>query len=766
MFCVEEMNKCANMKSFGRNTGIIILCLICLLGKSSLSYAKTINVIVDTDIGPDCDDVTAICLLNALQDMGRVKILAAMCCTACPWGAPCIDALDTYYGHPNIPIGTLKDAGFLAEPTYNKEVALNFPHRLQSGLDAPDATLLYREVLSRQPDHSVVVISIGPLRNLRHLLQSAPDRYSPLDGEELVAKKVSLLACMGGKYPEGGEWNFQEDGFSAHYVLAHWHTPMQFDGYEIGDGIYTGKRIFENTPLYNPFCMAFANYPGAGFDKDRSSWDPSNAFAAVLGTDPLWGRFDTGYNDVALDGSDHWVRDGMDHHQSYLVKKMDDQAVSDAIENVIIHTLPGPYDFDFNTAYYCKDGMGDVFSSVNANQAALAFDRNPSTAWSDPTGVGWIEYRYSDGRKYAISSYSISPSKGYPNDAPNSWSLYGSNDNGKHWTILDIQKDQNYNIESEPKRYAIRKLGMFNLLRLQFSSRHPIRVAEIGFWEHAVAKPKERVRSLLLDKRSVSLSVYGREALNATLAPSDVRDKRLIWTTSNPKVAQVSSIGEHTAIVTGTGLGRCTITVTSFERTCKATCHVIVAPSDLPNSWGFNDVNSPHVPGSCSLRNGVYAIRGGGAKIGTWLYRVVDQFGFLHHFATGDATISCRLLSQTVPGNDAEAGLLFRDNPGGLARFVALVVDATHQLILKWRDQPDGDCNSLNLGTANLPLFLKLERTGDTFSAYTSEDGLHWSSSLATHTGSYPDRMEMGICVCAGNNMTTSLVKCDQLAIR
>jgi hypothetical protein len=745
--------------------GIMLLCIFCLLTKTSLSYSKPVNVIVDTDIGPDCDDVTAICLLNALQDQGRVKILAAMCCTSCPWGAPCIDALDNYYGHPNIPVGTLKDSGFLAEPTYNKEVALNFPHRLKSGLDAPDATMLYREVLSRQPDHSVIIISIGPLRNLRHLLQSSPDRYSPLNGKELVAKKVILLACMGGRYPEGGEWNFQEDGFSAHYVLANWHTPMQFDGYEIGDGIYTGRKIFENTPMYNPFCMAFENYPGIGFDNDRSSWDPSNALAAVLGAAPLWRRINTGYNDVAEDGSNHWVRDGIDHHQSYLVKRMDDQAVSDAIENVIIHTLPGPYDFDFNTTYYCKDGMGDVFASVNDNQAVLAFDHNLSTSWSDPSGSGWIEYRYPDGKRYAISSYSISPLKGYPNDAPDAWSLYGSNDNGMHWILLDVQKDQKDNFDSIPKRYPIRKPRMFHLLRLQFNSHHPIRVAEIGFWEHVVAKSRGRVRSLRLDKRFVSLNVYGREALNVTLNPSNVRDKRLIWTTSNPKVGRVSSIGEHTAIVTGTGVGRCTITAMSFEGACKAVCQVNVKPSHFPNQWRFNDVNSPHVPGSCYLRNNVYEICGGGAEIGTWQYRIADQFGFLHHSVTGDAAISCRLLSQTVPGKEAEAGLMLRDNVGGLARFVAFVVDATHQLILKWRDQPYGDCNSLKLGTASLPLFLKLERIGDTFTAYTSEDGLHWSSSLASHTGSYPSRMEMGVCVCAGNNMTTSLVKFDNLIL-
>ena len=86
---------------------------------------------------------------------------------------------------------------------YARQIANEFPHEVQSADSLPNAALLYRKVLAKQPDGSVVMISIGTLTNLRNLLQTGSDEYSRLTGSELVKQKVRAWVCMGGKFPKG-----------------------------------------------------------------------------------------------------------------------------------------------------------------------------------------------------------------------------------------------------------------------------------------------------------------------------------------------------------------------------------------------------------------------------------------------------------------------------------------------------------------------------------------------------------------------------------
>ena len=61
-----------------------------------------------------------------------------------------------------------------------------------------EAVAMYRRLLSKQEDGSVVIVSVGFSTTVAALLKSGPDRYSPLTGRELVARKVKFFSVMGG----------------------------------------------------------------------------------------------------------------------------------------------------------------------------------------------------------------------------------------------------------------------------------------------------------------------------------------------------------------------------------------------------------------------------------------------------------------------------------------------------------------------------------------------------------------------------------------
>jgi inosine-uridine nucleoside N-ribohydrolase len=294
---------------------------------------KPVRVILDTDIGPDVDDVGATAILNAMADQGEARILAMGCCTSSEWGAPCQDAINTYYGRPDIPLGTLKREGFLPQSEYNAQVARRFPHALRSGHDAPDAASLYRQVLSRQPDHSVVMCAVGPLPNLARLLDSGPDAASRLTGQELVARKVRLLSVMGGRYPRGNEWNFQQDPAAAARVTRDWPTPILFSGFEIGERIHTGRRLHRETPEDDPVRAAYALFPGV--DKERESWDLTAVLAAVRGPERYW---DVRRGSVTVDpatGTDRWEETATGN-RFYLVERDSPEAMQTVLDDLMV----------------------------------------------------------------------------------------------------------------------------------------------------------------------------------------------------------------------------------------------------------------------------------------------------------------------------------------------------------------------------------------------------------------------------------------------
>ena len=296
------------------------------------------NIILDTDMGGDCDDVGALFILHGAVERGEAKLLATMGCISAGAIAPRLDAINTWFGHPEIPVGTLKDHGFLVGPHYTTEIARRFPHKFPSGKDYPDAIALYRQILAQQPDGNVVIVAIGPLRNLANLLKSRPDKASPLDGRALVAKKVKKLDVMGRTYPpfankKDGEWNFSQDSAAAALVCSTWPTPVLFNGE--GGSTCSGRRVSYEMPEHNPMTMAYTYYPGVGFAGDRLSWDPITCLVAVRGAAPWYKVVSGGVNLVdASTGANTWQVGG-DRGHCYLVLKSSKAEVERALEDMM-----------------------------------------------------------------------------------------------------------------------------------------------------------------------------------------------------------------------------------------------------------------------------------------------------------------------------------------------------------------------------------------------------------------------------------------------
>ena len=745
-----------------------------LLLSSPTRSNAAVNLIVDSDIGPDCGDVHAIILLHGLADRGEVNILAAMCDTANPWGAACLDALNTFYGRPSIPVGTLKDPDLLRGYTdYNRELATHYPHALQSGIDAPNATALYRQILASQPEHSVVIVAIGPLRNLGNLLKSGADTNSPLSGRELVAKKVALLSDMGGWYPSvpqgwGPEWNFAQDPSSTENVVSNWPTPIMFSGAELGGGIYSGHRHATECVEYDPLTMAFTVAPDVGFGGFRMSWDETSCIYGVCGLSNFW-RSVPGWNSTAPGGSNVW-RPSAAGGQAYLLPLMSNQDVANAIDDISTAAKQGPLTFDFNTSYYSQDGMGAITARGGDPKYPKenAFDRDLRTKWLDSVNRTWIQYQFPDGKKYVVTSYAlISASDGAEFD-PTGWTLSGSNDGGTNWTTLDTRSGQSFSGRNDTRTYSLANDAPYNIHRFQFtSSGAAVSLGGIELRERINNQAGVSATGIALDQTTVSLPVAGRASLNCAIAPVNALNKSVAWASTDPTVATVKRIGKNTAVISGVGVGTCAVTATTVDGGQTASCAVQVVASTLPHPWTYADINKPAVPGGATYANGEFSIAGGGIDIDQWQYCIADQFGYVAQDRNGNGVITARVVAQSITHRWAKAGVMFRETADKYSRYVLLAVMPDKSLILKWRDvsnPPSG--GQISLTYSALPLYLQLERIGNTFNAYTSTDGVNWGNRVATRTVAMDHSLKAGLCVNSRNEPTTSLARFDHVSVR
>ena len=254
-----------------------------------------VKIIFDTDIGNDVDDVIALSMLHALESRGACQLLGVTITLPDEMGAPFINAVNTFYNRPEIPIGCIH-AGMTNRPGSYLQLAdkrdggqIRYPHRIQSSSDAPEAVTLLRKLLAGEPDHSVVIVQVGYFSNLAALLDSVGDDSSPLSGPELIKQKVRFISIMAGCFQTVRnnnhitEFNVIKDIKSAQKVARDWPTPIVWSGFSVGWAVRFPAISIEKDFSYvthHPAVEAYYIYNPP--PHERPMWDPTSVLYAVF----------------------------------------------------------------------------------------------------------------------------------------------------------------------------------------------------------------------------------------------------------------------------------------------------------------------------------------------------------------------------------------------------------------------------------------------------------------------------------------------------
>ena len=264
-------------------------------GSPATPEAVIPDIILETDIGNDVDDAIAVDLAYKLVEAGKMNLLAICINKEGTAPAEYTDILNTWYGHPETPIGIIREGADCEADAVNYAAAVvemkdeagePLFERSLAGYDAlPEAPELYRKILSSKEDNSVTIVSIGFSTNLIRLLATGPDQYSELDGKALVAAKVKNLVMMAGDFSGSGhhEYNVVKDIPAAQTIFHEWPTPVVTSPFELGLQVCYPSSSVENDFGWAPAHPVVEAYKVYCHRDDRPMWDPTALLYAVEG---------------------------------------------------------------------------------------------------------------------------------------------------------------------------------------------------------------------------------------------------------------------------------------------------------------------------------------------------------------------------------------------------------------------------------------------------------------------------------------------------
>lgn len=263
---------------------------------TTVSQRETVKMILDSDFGSSTDDLFALMMIHHYIDDGVVDLKGIVVDREGEKNAQLVDVFNNYYGHPDIPIALERNgvknprcfipySGIVdltdaeGNPLYKRSVDTS---------KLPDGYKLYRQLLSKADDKSIVIVAIGFATTLAELFESGADEYSSLNGVDLFGQKVKAVYIQSGRFESGDSLSgYNMRAASRQSAVFYDKLPKNVDlimsPSNIGDMMnYLPKDVLVDLSYtdYNPIKSVYTNYT---CDTGQRMWDTNCLVNAVEG---------------------------------------------------------------------------------------------------------------------------------------------------------------------------------------------------------------------------------------------------------------------------------------------------------------------------------------------------------------------------------------------------------------------------------------------------------------------------------------------------
>ncbi len=227
-------------------------------------------------------------------------------------------------------------------------------------------------------------------------------------------------------------------------------------------------------------------------------------------------------------------------------------------------------------------------------------------------------------------------------------------------------------------------------------------------------------------------------ALNGTAAP--------VWSWNDTTIVASVPSGVSSGI----------FSVTANGQVASSTTFTVVS---LPGGWSDTDVGSVGLAGSATYASGVFTVKGAGSGItGT-----ADGMHFAYQPLSGDGTIVARVVSSS---SGSQAGVMIRETLNANAADAYTISQPSNSYLqFFYRASTGASATGSTATSISLPAWVKLVRSGSSFSGYRSSDGVNWTQVGSSQTITMAQNAYIGLAVSSQSTSSLATATFDNLSI-
>ncbi len=231
---------------------------------------------------------------------------------------------------------------------------------------------------------------------------------------------------------------------------------------------------------------------------------------------------------------------------------------------------------------------------------------------------------------------------------------------------------------------------------------------------------------------------------------------------SGPGTATFSAPAQPSTDVTFSAAGTYVLQLTAGDGTLNSTAALTVTVGAASLPWTNTDIGTIGLPGSGAEQGGIHSANGAGST----LTGTADAFFLRSRRLVGDGEIRARV--RYVPNTgSARVGVMLRESTAAGSRSAAMLLAPifSNTAYFNYRAGTGGSVTSVSTSGVTPSWWVRVTRSGNSFAAYESPDGVTWTQRGATQTISMASDILAGVAVTSGTTTKLNTALVDNVSI-